>query len=327
MGSAPTEFAEVIRFRFGGPVSASDGAVGRLTYVLSDPTARVITHVAVRLSGFPPKTYNLPVELVQDAQARGITLTMPLAEIARKAEPAPSGTVQISGATTVFSDSTRLGSLVQASAHRETGALWRLVVQRGFLSGEKLVPVDTAISVETRRLVVHLPADQLKNLTGYRDDAALIQEARDAIFNYPRLRIDLRGIQVLAADGELWLCGHISSDLNKRAAEDQVRDIQGVATVHNELVADTDLASDVANALAADPRTQGQYIGVYPDLGVVTLRGAVNGTAARDVATSTADAVPGVERVINELAVRPDATVLPNLASVTSDVERVPGGR
>jgi osmotically-inducible protein OsmY len=97
--------------------------------------------------------------------------------------------------------------------------------------------------------------------------------------------------------------------------------------VHNELVADTDLASDVAIALAADPRTRGQYIGVYPELGVVSLRGAVNSAAARAAAASIADAVPGIERVINELSVRPEADVLPNLASVTSEVERVPGGR
>lgn len=327
MGSAPTEFAEVIRFRFGAPVSASDGAAGRVAYVLADPAARVISHVGVRLAGFPPKTYTLPVDLVQDAQARAVTLTIPLAEIPQKAESAPTGAIQISGATTVFSDSMRLGRLVQSSAHRETGALWRLVVQRGPFGGEKLVPVDTAISVEARRLVVHLTPDQIRSLTGYRDDVALIVEARDALFNYPRLRIDLRGVQVLAADGELWLCGHISSDLNKRVAEDQVRDIQGVAAVHNELITDTDLASEIANALAADPRTRGQYIGIYPDLGEVTLRGAVNAAAARDAATAIADAVPGVERVINQLAVSPGADVLPDLASVTSEEDRVPGGR
>jgi BON domain len=118
----------------------------------------------------------------------------------------------------------------------------------------------------------------------------------------------------------------VSSDLNTRLAEEQLQGIDGLAAIHNELITDTDLAAAIAAALARDPRTREQHIGVYPKLGDVYLRGVVRTPEAREAAGQIADAVPGAEKVINDLVVRPDADVVPTLASVTGQEDLVPGG-
>jgi osmotically-inducible protein OsmY len=90
---------------------------------------------------------------------------------------------------------------------------------------------------------------------------------------------------------------------------------------------DPELAAEISRALARDPRTAGEHIGVYPMLGRVRLRGAVHTVAAREAAERLATAIPGVGEVVNELHVSADANVLPVMASVTNTEDVVPGGR
>jgi osmotically-inducible protein OsmY len=174
---------------------------------------------------------------------------------------------------------------------------------------------------------VNLAGTSPNNLVPFRRDADLYDEVYRAIYDYDPLRIDLPGITIHAIDGTVWLKGSVSSDLNQRLVSDQLQDITGLAEVHNELVADTDLASRVSMALGHDPRTAEQKIGVYPQLGVVRLRGNVRTPEARAAAGEIASAVPGVGRVENELHVDPHADVVPVMASVTNDEDLVPGGR
>jgi osmotically-inducible protein OsmY len=326
MGIAATEFAEVIKFRFGAPVIASDGASGVLAHVIVDPAARTVSHVGVRLNRFAPLAHSIPTALVKDARAESLELTIARAEIPAKAQAMPEGFVRVSSSTVVNANDKRLGRLAQLSADRDTLALRRLVVDRGLGRGEVLVPVDMTTVVGGRRIDVQLEPAQVNGLIVYRPDADLLQEINQALYDYPRLRVDLRGMQARVVDGEVWLKGHISSDLNSRLAEDQLKGISGLAAVHNQLVSDPDLAAAVAASLARDPRTRGQHIGVYPALGEVRLRGAVATSEARAAAAQVAAAVPGAERVVNELAVRPDADVVPVFAGVTGQDDLVPGG-
>ena len=100
-----------------------------------------------------------------------------------------------------------------------------------------------------------------------------------------------------------------------------------MSEIHNDLIADNDLASDVAMALAKDPRTARSQIGVYPSLGRINLRGRAHTPVARQAAYEVARGVPGVEDIENALIVDPDAEVIPVLAGVTNQEDRVPGGR
>jgi osmotically-inducible protein OsmY len=200
------------------------------------------------------------------------------------------------------------------------------VADRGLGRGEALIPASERTHWDTKRVSVQLPDAQARNLVSYRSDEELLTEVNQALYDYPRLRIDLRGMRVVAVDGDVWLMGHVSSDLNCRVAEDQLVGIAGLAGVHNELLTDTDLAAAVAAALAQDPRTRGQHIGVYPVLGEVRLRGTAKSQGAKDAATQVAQSVPGAEQVVNELRVDPNAEVVPVLAGITGEEDMVPGG-
>lgn len=326
MGTAPSEFAEIIKFRFGAPVVASDGPAGNVAHVIVDSVAGVVTHLGVHLGRLDSYAPNIPVELLADASTEQVQLTIALADIKQKAQPMTSGSVQLGRSTIVDVNGKRQGKLTQVSAVQNTLAVHRLVVERGLGRGEVLVPVGGATRWDTKRVTLQLPDTQARALVRYRDDDELLREVTEALYDYPRLRIDLRGMQVRAVDGDVWLLGHVSSDLNSRVAEDQLVGIAGLADVHNELITDTDLASAVAAALAQDPRTRGQHIGVYPVLGEVRLRGTVKSAGAKDAASQVAAATPGAERVVNELNVDPDSEVVPILAGITGQEDIVPGG-
>lgn len=327
MESAALEFAEVIKFRFGAPVTASDGASGMVTHVIVDPDGRLVTHVGVKLTRIGGRAYHVPVDLVGDAQARGVELTIARGEIAQKAQEVPASLALWDSATAVTAGGKPFGRLAQLTVRRDTHALRHLVVDRGLGGGEVVVAGAAVAEIAYKRIGLNLTEAQTKGLVAYRPDADLEREANEALFNYPRLRVDLGGMRVRAIDGTVYLLGHVSSDLNSHIAQDQLAGIAGLGEVKNDLVTDTDLAANVAAALAQDPRTRGQHIGVYPDLGTINLRGVVRAPEAREAAQMVAGGVPGVARVVNELTVRPDAAVVPVLASVTSREEEVPGGR
>lgn len=326
MQTAGLEFAEVKKFRFDAPIVASDGDAGRLAAMVADAERRTLTHLVVRV-GFLGMggTYYVPMDLVSDASRDAVNVSVTLDDMRQKLKAQPQGATLTSG-TSIVAGGKRLGHLAQVTIHAETLALRHLVVARG-VGREVLVPASGITSLGAKQITVDLGAVKPDQLTPFRPDAEVRDDVFAAIFNYDPLRIDLPSIAIHAIDGAVWLKGHVSSDLNRRLVGDQLTHIVGLAEVHNELVADTDLASSVSFALARDPRTAGQHVGVYPRLGEVRLRGAVRTPEARQAATQIAEAVPGVNSVVNELHVDPAATVVPVLAGVTNAEDDVPGGR
>jgi osmotically-inducible protein OsmY/sporulation protein YlmC with PRC-barrel domain len=326
MDSTPEEFVEVSKFRFGAPVEASDGASGTVAYVVVDPSARTASHVGVRLTRFSNKRYNVPLALVTTAVGDKIELSITRDEVPQKAQALAEGFVRLSGSTVIASDGKQLGRLAQLSIDKSTSALRRLVIDRGPGRGEVLAPATPIAELNDKHIRLRLSGEEVRSLPAFRPDSELQQEAEQALYNYPRLRIDLRGIQVRAVDGEIWLLGHISSDLNSRLAVDQLQGLAGLRSIHNRLVADPDLAAAIAAALADDPQTRGQHIGVYSTLGEVHLRGAVDSFSAYEAATKVASAVPGVKTLVNQLVIRPGADVVPVFAGITGQEDLVPGG-
>jgi osmotically-inducible protein OsmY len=201
------------------------------------------------------------------------------------------------------------------------------VIDRG-ISGEVVVSATSVDQISGNGIALIVPRDGVSvTLTPYRPDTALREDALKAIESYNRLRVDMEGVNVTATDGVIWLRGFVSSEMNRRLIEDLVGSTHGLSELHNELMTDPDLAAEISRALARDPRTTEDHIGVYPTLGRVKLRGAVKTPAAREAAEQLAKAAPGVGEVINELHVSADANVLPVMASVTNTEDVVPGGR
>jgi osmotically-inducible protein OsmY len=318
------EFAEVRKFRFDSRIQASDGEAGRLVALLADPESRTITAIGIQI-GFLGlgKTHFLPLALVEDASAAAVTVSVTLAEIEQK-DTAPTQGVQLTRSTRIAAGGKSLGRLAQLTINAQTRALRHLVLDRG-LGREVLVPASAVTSIGSKQIEVDLGATSVGQLTLFRPDAELYDAVHAAIDDYEPLRIDLPGIEIYAIDGSVWLKGHVSTALNRRLVEDQLQGIAGIEHVYNELEADNELAAAVSYALAHDPRTAKERIGVYPQLGIVRLRGAVRTPDARQAASAIASAVPGVKAVENELHVDPHSSVVPVLASVTGGEEIVPG--
>jgi hypothetical protein len=325
MQPAENEFADVLKFRFDAPIQANDGPSGRLGAVVADAEAHTLTHIAVKLGLFFGSIHYVPLEQVTDANAAEVGLSIPLAEIETLARAAPAGAV-LSSSTGLTAGGKSLGHLAQLTINRETRVLRHLVVDRG-VRGEVLVSASMIATMTSKQIAVNLGGISPNDLVPFRRDADLYAEAYGAMYDYEPLRIDLPGIEIHAIDGTVWLKGHVSSELNQRLASDQLQGITGLAQVHNELIADTDLASRISMALGHDPRTAGEKIGVYPRLGEVRLRGSVHTPEARAAAGEVAAAVTGAKRLENELRVDPRADVVPVMASVTNSEDEVPGGR
>jgi osmotically-inducible protein OsmY len=318
-----TEFAAVWKFRFGSPLATNDGELGTIAALGVEPANRALICIGVKFGVFG-STHYLPLSAVLDADVNAASAGL-TREAIEKSTGELQGNVNFTARTRVVLNARRLGSLTQVTINRETHALRHLVVDRG-LGGEVLVSAIDISQVDARQILLDVAQAGAQPVVPFRPDAELYDEVHRAIENYARLRIDLEGIQIHAIDGVVWLKGHVSSELNRRLVQDQLTGIRGLAELHNELVADPELAAAVSAALARDPRAAGERIGVYPELGDVRLRGIVRTTGAREAAAQIAAGVPGVRSVQNDLRIDPAASVLPVLASVTNEEDRVPGG-
>jgi osmotically-inducible protein OsmY len=323
MQRAATEFAAVWKFRFGSTIHTEDGELGTLIQLAVDPARRLLTHVGVRFGLFG-RVHLVPTQVIAEASPEIAQITIARADVEKLAQSGTGGVI-FSEKTQIVLNGKRLGKLTQLTINRETLALRHMVADRG-LGGEVLVSAADIAQVDARHILLDVTQPGAQPLTPFRPDAELYTDVRQAIESYPRLRIDLDGIEIHAIDGVVWLKGYVSSELNRRLVQDQLINIRGMAELHNELITDTDLAATVSAALASDPRTAGERIGVYPSLGTVRLRGSVRTQAARDAAGQVATGVSGVKSVDNDLHINPEASVLPVLASVTNQEDRIPGG-
>lgn len=325
-----TELTEVMKFRFGTSVMTGDGELATVTAVVVDPSTRGVIGLRIRF-GIPPFTqrFYVPASAIRNANAAEIELTLPKAEIVTRGKVGPDAP-NLTEKTTIRSGNRRLGHLVQLTVARQTMALRHLVIEHG-LGTEVLVPAVDITAIEVGRgdavqISVGEHVAHQQPLIPFRPDRELYDEIHRAIEGYQRLRIDMDGITIHAIDGVVWLEGYVSSELNRRLVQDQLINITGLAELHNNLVTDPEVAAAVSMALARDPRTAEERIGVYPALGVVHLRGFVRTREALDAAGQIAASVPGIKQVDNGLQVNQRATVIPVLAAVTNAEDQVPGG-
>ena len=318
----PTISADVIKFRFGAVVIASDGEAGSVAYVVIQPGQRTITQLGVKLPG--GHTVAVPLDRVVEGTAEEVRVTLTREALLQVMQPAPARATLLSRQTQVNAGKVR-GTLTQVSLSVATSTLRQLATKQGF-GGESLFQATwiTDISDDGKAITLTLPAGV--EPASYRADADLLDEAHTRLWNYSRIRVDMRAVDMRAVDGEIWLRGFVSSTLNQRIMSELLIGMKGLTAIHNDLVADTDLAVTVAHALSRDPRTHGQQIGVYPTLGKVYLRGLATSQGVSDAATQIAAATVGHGTLINELLLNANASYIPMLAPVTGNEDVVPGG-
>ena len=118
-------------------------------------------------------------------------------------------------------------------------------------------------------------------------------------------------IDVTTQDGIVTLTGSVSTVAARNQAERRTSIVRGVRSIINHIkVATTrqaaEVESDVRAALAEDPATDAYEVNVRADTdGVITLTGAVDSWAEKDLAETVTTTVPGVTAVANELTVEP----------------------
>ena len=196
------------------------------------------------------------------------------------------------------------------AVHPEHGEL-AYIVAHDLRPGQDTLLHETYVtSVAADKVTVSIPDDKLNALPPYRSDRELQQEVESILYDLTPLHIDLKAINIRVLDSVLYLDGNISSTLRSDIVQDQVLGVEGLMEIKNRLVADDQLAADLALALGQDDRTRDLPLGVYPRLGVVRLSGAVHNSQQKAAAEEIAKSFPGVRSVTNDLVVDPGADML-----------------
>ena len=321
MQTPEAEFTTARKVRFGEDARTSEGERGAVADVVVDPTTGAAISVGIRFGLFGRAVYASFGHLVV-ASEDGIELDVPRSALGAAA---PDG-ARLTSSTQVTLDGKRIGKLAHVTFDGATREPLRIVIDRG-IAGDDVASARALTKVSSAALELSSGRNGAgPELTPFRSDSDLRMDVRQTIEGYPRMRVDVAGVNIQAIDGVIWLRGNVSSELNRRLAEDLARGVQGVAELHNLLIADSDLAASISSALSRDPATAEERIGVYPALGRVHLRGLVRTAGAREAAARIAAVGHGAREVINELRVNPNATVLPVLAGVTGNEDLVPGG-
>ncbi len=327
MGATAVPYRPLLQINFGSPANATDETLGKVTQAYVHAGNWRISHLGVERGLLVKKRLYLPIDLVTEARVNGVQFSLTVDELLEKSQ-APKGSelLAMREHLPIFSGADKIGTLSQLFFDAASGQLSHLVVHRHAIAGgEVLLAVDQLERLTADRLEVKVSAKEFAVLPHYRADPELAEAVRQSLWNYPRLRVDLGAVQVYAQCNDVWLQGYVSSEMNRRLAENQARLVPEVRNLYNELIADNDLAMEIAAALAKSEVTRGLPIGVYPNLGEVYLRGVVPTEEARQAAEAIASEAPDVKAVHNEIAISPRAEFLPALAGVNGREDIIPG--
>ncbi len=103
--------------------------------------------------------------------------------------------------------------------------------------------------------------------------------------------LERTAIDLEVHDNEVFLLGHVTNVAHQQHLAELAREVPGVNVVHNEIVADRTLVTEVAQALASDPRTRSYLIPVGAFHGWIHLNGEVPDLKARAMVETVAAGV------------------------------------
>lgn len=136
--------------------------------------------------------------------------------------------------------------------------------------------------------------------TPRRPEVDVLADIQDALWSDTTIRtLDRESLSLEVNDDEVYLSGHVANRMHRHRIEDLVMRVPGVNAVHNDLIADDELATTVAQALAADPRTRPHLIWVGAFHGWLRLSGDAPEAAVRGAAEEIAGRVSHVRGVLD----------------------------
>ncbi|MEY4413645.1 MAG: hypothetical protein RIQ53_938 [Pseudomonadota bacterium] len=142
---------------------------------------------------------------------------------------------------------------------------------------------------------------------GHQRDDLDIAQAAESAFMWNVMIPDNR-IQVKVEKGWVSLAGELDWEYQRRAAEKTVRALTGVTGVSNGLtlkpsVTPSNISQRIREALTRHAEREARHIDVTVSGATVTLHGRVGTLADWSAAQGAAWAAPGVNQVVNDLAV------------------------
>jgi osmotically-inducible protein OsmY len=319
-----TAISEMLKFRFGSKVVCTDGEYGTLTGVDIDPTTLRLIEISARQGWLLGKVGYAVFGQIGGASSDGIALNIRRDELAAKGSPG----VYLDGKSVVErAGSTNAGHLKLLAVKPESGELAYIVAHNIRPGHDLMLREEYVTALAPGRITISIPDEVLNALPPYRSDDELQQDVEAVLFDVTPMHIDLKGISARVLDGVLYLDGNISSSIRSDIVQDQAYGVEGLLEIKNNLVADDKLATDIAGALAQDPRTHDLPIGVYPLMGEVRLAGAVHNPQQKAAAEEIARKFPGVRSVINTIVIDPQARMLHVMASSEGGEteDKVPG--
>lgn len=202
----------------------------------------------------------------------------------------------------------RVGRVALVLLDRQTHHATHIVVRQGWLTRRDIiVPLDWAVEISERRIVLDARDWQIEQLPDYRPDEEIAEDVRQALYDAPQFHdgADFFAMQVSVRDGVVTLRGNVRNSVRRIEAERIARRVRGVIDVRNELLADDALELLVAQALRSDGRLQIHDLVVTSMLGLVRLHGRVPDAQQRELAAQVARHVTGVQAIDNQLTVDP----------------------
>ena len=133
-----------------------------------------------------------------------------------------------------------------------------------------------------------------QNLLEY-SDASILAEIWKTVRRYEVIRtLDIGSFSISAQKGFVLLTGHVSKKYHRNLIEEIARSIPGVSAIHNNLVVDSDLIIQVAQALSKDERTRSFILPVSCSQGWINLGGVVPKHELQIAAEEIAAQVPSI---------------------------------
>jgi osmotically-inducible protein OsmY len=136
-------------------------------------------------------------------------------------------------------------------------------------------------------------------------DRRLFLELRSRLWEYEPLRATHPRFDLNVRHGTVRLSGRVRTLAMKRIADYICQRTPGVAVVVNELVSDTELTRNVADALASDPELGPLCLRIDARDGIAILNGDLPRAELETRAVELAQGAAGVVAVESELTVRP----------------------
>ena len=135
-------------------------------------------------------------------------------------------------------------------------------------------------------------------------DQRLFQAARRELWKYEPLRATQPQLELEARHGTLRVAGRVRTQAIKEIVGYICLRLAGAAVIRNELVSDTEVVRQVADAMAADPVVGPLCLRVDVRDGIATLSGELPSAELEQLVVAAAQQAPDAADIVSNLVVR-----------------------